>query len=385
MRLHPMAEKVIERVTAYRRALHRIPEEGLKEHRTHAYIMRELAHLKPDSLSPIGGTGVKCVFRGSGDGPSLAFRADMDALKVAEKTGLPFASRNEGYMHACGHDGHMAALMGLALCVCAMRDAGRLLGNAVLLFQPAEESCGGAAALIADGALDDPRVDEIYGMHLFPDVELGSLSLCAGPMMASDYEFDVEVLGKAAHVAMPHKGQNALDAANALYQRLKALPQAGDPAELALFNIGRMEGGEQRNVVPRDATLQCVLRTYSAQALCDLKDKIQAAMEGTARAYDVVVALKDKVYYPAVENDTALARRFTKLIGDTRPQKPLLIAEDFSYYQLRRPGLFFFVGTGEEGRRSALHADTFDFNEAALGYGLSAYLELLFDRNVRIG
>ncbi len=380
MHIHPMAERLLPRVAAWRRALHRIPEEGLQEHKTHAYLMRALRAMRPDSLAAIADTGIRCVFRGSGAERTLAFRADIDALKVAEQTGLPFASQHEGMMHACGHDGHMAALLGLGACAAALRDVGRLKGNVVLLFQPAEESSGGAARMIAEGALFDPHVDEIYGLHLYPGVELGEVSCCAGPMMASDYEFDIEVTGKGAHAAMPQKGDNALDAANALYARLKALPQLCDPTELALFNIGRMEGGEQRNVVPKDAALECVLRTYSSDALCDLRDRIRLTIEGVARAYNVVISLKDRVFYPAVVNPEDMAERLGRQLGGIVAQKPLLIAEDFSFYQRERPGLYFFVGTGEEGKREGLHSDAFDFSDAALGYALSAHLAVLFDR-----
>jgi amidohydrolase len=381
MQLHPMAEKILPRVAAHRRALHRIPEEGLSEFKTHAYLMRELALLRPNALNPLCGTGIKCVFRGDGDGRNLAFRADIDALRIQEKTGLPFASQHEGMMHACGHDGHMAALLGLAACVSAIRDTGYLAGNVTLIFQPAEESCGGAARMIAEGALEDPHVDEVYGLHLFPDVPLGYVSCCAGPMMASDYEFDLDITGKDAHVAMPQHGANALDAANALYTRLKALPQLTDPTELALFNIGRMEGGEQRNVVPKEANIQCVLRTYTTESLCDLRDRIDMAVEGTARAYGVVIALKDKVFYPAVDNPREMVSRLEAQVGGRFiPQKRLLIAEDFSYYQRERPGLFFFVGTGEAGHPTALHADTFDFAPEALGVAVSSFLDILLDR-----
>ena len=378
--LHPLAEKVLPRVNAYRRALHSIPELGLCEHKTHAALMRFLEPLAPDVLTPINGTGIKCVFRGKGERGAIAFRADMDALQVVERTGLPFASEHDGLTHACGHDGHMANLLGLALCLSAMREADELRGDVVLLFQPAVESSGGAQGMIEEGALDDPYVEEVYGLHLFPDVDLGQVSCCAGPMMASDYEFDIDIAGQGAHTAMPQNGKNALDAAAALYTRLKALPQLCDPTELALLNIGRIEGGDQRNVVPARAHMQCVTRTYSQDTHLAIQEGMRLAIEGTARAYDVVLTLTDKVYYPAVVNPREMAERLDKQLGGIQWQKALLIAEDFSFYQKERPGLYFFVGTGEDGRRAPLHSDVFDFDETALGYALSAFLYILFDR-----
>lgn len=379
--MHPLAAKVLPKMAEYRRFLHRIPELGNAEYKTHAALMRFLAPLEPNVLRAVNGTGVHCVFRGSGDRSAIAFRADIDALQVAEKTDLPFASEHPGFMHACGHDGHMANLLGMALCLCAMRAEDRLKGDVSLIFQPAEESTGGAQGMIAQGVLDDPHAGEIYGMHLFPDVDLGQVSCCSGAMMASDYEFDVDITGRGAHTAMPQKGKNALDAANALYARLKAVPQMCDPAELALLNVGRMEGGGQRNVVPASAQLQCVVRTYTDGTLAELRENIRLAAEGTARAYDVVVALRDRVYYPPVINPPEMADRLGRQLGGALRQKPLLIAEDFSFYQRQRPGLFFFVGTGEDGRRSPLHSDAFDFDDKALGYALSAFLYILFDRH----
>lgn len=381
MTMHPLAERALPKAAQYRRALHRIPELGHAEHKTHAALMRFLEPLAPDSVETMNGTGIRCVYRGRGERPAIAFRADMDGLQVTERTGLPFASEHPGFMHACGHDGHMANLLGLAMCLRAIRDAGRLRGDVTLIFQPAEESTGGAQGMIAGGALENPHVGEVYGLHLFPDVDLGQVSCCPGAMMASDYEFDVDVTGRGAHTAMPQNGANALDAANALYARLKALPQLCDPTELALFNIGRMEGGDQRNVVPAQAKMQCVVRTYESGILAELRENIRVALEGTARIYDVVVALRDRVYYPPVINPPDMADRLDRQLGGVIRQKPLLIAEDFSFYQRERPGLFFFVGTGEEGRRASLHGDTFDFDDRALGYALSAFLHILFDRH----
>lgn len=381
MQPHPLAQRIRPQLIRWRQALHRIPEEGDHEHATQAYLLRQLTAMRPDVLTSIGGTGLKCVFEARGAKRALAFRADMDALPIAEETGLPFASEHPGWMHACGHDGHMTALLGLAACCAALRAADKLPCHVVLLFQPAEETTGGAQKLIEQGALDDPYVSEVFGLHLMPDVPLGRYACCEGAMMASDYEFDIELLGRSAHGAMPQHGVNAMDAAAALYTQLKAIPLSIAPGELALLNVGTVKGGDGRNIVPALARMECVARTYTAETLELIKEKTQRAIAGIARAHEVVITQTDIVYYPPVINPRhlvqALARR---LGGEMITQTPLLIAEDFSFYQRARPALFIFVGTGSEGCRHPLHSSHFTYEDEALLYALSAHLMMLFDR-----
>ncbi|MDO5378919.1 MAG: amidohydrolase, partial [Clostridia bacterium] len=200
----------LPRLETHRRALHQIPELGYREQKTHDYIMRHLQALAPDDLRVFAQTGVRAVFRGSGEGRTVAFRADMDALPVDEATGCAFASRHAGCMHACGHDGHMANLLTFAEWVAEHRDA--LKDYVVLLFQPAEETVGGAKRMIDEGALDDPHVDVVYGMHMMPDVPKGKIACCAGPIMAQTSEIDFVIHGRSAHGATPHLGVDAITA-----------------------------------------------------------------------------------------------------------------------------------------------------------------------------
>ena len=176
------AERFLPRLREHRRALHRIPELGYREQKTHEYLMRHLQALEPDSLRVFAQTGIRAVFMGDGTGRTVAFRADMDALPVGEETGRPFASEHPGSMHACGHDGHMANLLVFAEWIAANRRA--LRDNVVLLFQPAEETTGGAKRMIDEGAMENPHVDAVYGMHMMPDVPKGTIAACAGPIMA---------------------------------------------------------------------------------------------------------------------------------------------------------------------------------------------------------
>ena len=200
----------LELLKRHRRALHRIPEIGDTEFKTQAYLIRELELLKPDDLRIYAGTGVRAVFRGNGCGRVLAFRSDIDALPVTEETGCSYASEHPGYMHACGHDGHMANLLVFAKWLSDHREA--LVDDVVLLFQPAEETVGGAKRMIDEGALEDPHVDVIYGMHMMPDVPKGKIASCAGPIMAQTCEMDFVIHGKSAHGATPHLGKDAITA-----------------------------------------------------------------------------------------------------------------------------------------------------------------------------
>ena len=203
-------DHLLERLKIHRRALHRIPEVGYTEKKTQAYILDQLSKLKPDDLRVFAETGVRAVFKGDGSGRVVAFRSDIDALPVKEQTGVCFASEHDGFMHACGHDGHMANLLVFAEIIAQMRS--QLADDVVLLFQPAEETIGGAKRMIDEGALKDPDVDVVYGMHLMPDVPKGSIACCEGPIMAQTCEMDFVIHGRSAHGATPHLGVDSITA-----------------------------------------------------------------------------------------------------------------------------------------------------------------------------
>lgn len=381
MQPHPLAQRLRPQLVRWQRALHQIPEIGNEEHKTHAYLMRQLAAMSPDVLEPVAGTGIKCVFMAPGAQRALAFRSDIDALPAQEATGLPHASTHPGMMHACGHDAHMAALLGFAACCAALRAAGKLPCNVVLIFQPAEETTGGARRMVQTGVLDDPYVSEVFGLHVMPDVPLGRIACCEGGMMAGDYEFDIEIMGRSAHGALPHQGINSLDAAVALYTQLKAIPLALAPGEFSLLNIGLVQGGTNRNIVPEKSRMEGTVRMYTTDTLRKIKEKIERSAAGIAAAHDVVITHREVVYFPPVINPRHLVTSLAEALqGELITQQPLLIAEDFSYYQQERPGLFAFVGTGSKGHTHPLHSSHFCYEDDALIHALSTHLLLLFTR-----
>lgn len=365
-----------------RRALHAIPETAHEEYLTHAYLMEQLSALEPDMLSPIAGTGIRCVFMGraqvEGARRTIALRADMDALGVSENTGREFCSTRPGFMHACGHDGHMATMLAVAR-FCA-RNRERLRDNVVILFQPAEEADGGAELIIAADGLENPHVDEVYGMHVMPTLPSGTIACPDGPLMASACEMDIVISGRAAHGAMPHLGNDALAAAVALYGMLQTVfTRQTDPFERKVFTVGAMEAGTRRNVVAERAVMHATLRTYSDELEARCMELIRSHCEAIERAYGVSCRIDVLTRYLPVINDPHAASRVREAAGDMCVDtKPLMIAEDFSFYQRRARGAFFFCGTAKDGRYdSPLHASDFDLDEASLLNGLKVFIGLM--------
>lgn len=364
-------------VRAHRRALHRIPELGYSEQKTQAYILKELQALAPDEVRVFAQTGVRAVFRGNGQGRVVAFRADIDALPVKEETGCAFASEHPGFMHACGHDGHMANLLTLARWLADHR--AKLVDDVVLLFQPAEETTGGAKRMIDEGALENPHVDVVYGMHVMPDVPKGKIAACAGPIMAQTSEMNLIIHGRSAHGATPHLGCDAVTAMGHLITMLQtSVARSVDPCQQALITIGRVQAGTQRNILADEAVLEGIVRTFSNQVYDGLEACIRRDMQAVDTAFGTHTDFERNVYYPCVDNDPVEFERVRALLGERFMQaKPKMTAEDFSFYQLSAPGVFVFCGVGDEMHSSPLHAATFDFDEAALLPALALFAGLV--------
>ena len=374
------ASRYEQQLRKHRRALHRIPELGYEEIKTHEYLMRHLEKLAPDDLRVFAQTGIRAVFRGDGTGRVIAFRSDIDALPIQEATGCTFASEHSGRMHACGHDGHMANLLTFAQWLSEHRS--QLKDDVVLLFQPAEETTGGARRMIEEGALEEPHVQAVYGMHMMPDVPLGKVSTCVGAMMAQTCEMDFVIRGKASHGAMPHLGRDAVMAMAHLLTLLQTtVARSVDPAQPALLTIGHVEAGHQRNIIADEAKLEGIIRTFSNTVYEGLESCILQDMAGVDSAFGTKTEMVKRVFYPCVENDADEVARIGAILGDRFVQeKPRMIAEDFSYDQLGVPGVFVFCGCRDEKHTSPLHADTFDFDERALVTGLALFIGLVNQR-----
>ena len=367
----------LEEIRAHRRALHRIPEVGENEYKTQAYILEHLKTLAPDDLRIFADTGVRAVFRGNGKGRVIAFRSDIDALPVKEETACAYTSEHDGYMHACGHDGHMANLLAFASWLHA--NQARLADDVVLLFQPAEETVGGADRMVREGALENPHVDVVYGMHVMPDIPKGKIATCAGPLMAQTCEMDFVIHGQAAHGATPHLGKDAISAmAHLLTMFQTTVARSVDPCQQALLTIGKIEAGQQRNILASRAQMEGIVRTFSNKVYEELEACILDDLKGIQAAFGVKAEFIKRVYYPCVDNDASEFERVKAQLGERFVQaKPRMTAEDFSFYQISVPGVFVFCGTMDEEHNAPLHSSKFDFDESALIPALALFAGLV--------
>lgn len=352
-----------------RRALHQIPELERELPQTLAYLRQSLAPLPCRIFSPA--ESALCAFFDFGRPSALAFRADMDALPVTEKTGLAFASRHPGRMHACGHDGHMAMLLGLAHAWEAIRDS--LPHNLLLIFQPAEETTGGAADICSQGVLDEYRVSRIFGCHLWPGLPEGQAFARPGPMMARSSEVTLTIRGRSVHIANRQQGNDALLAGAEFLRAAYAFMDAGfPPAEPRVLGFGRMESGQVRNALSDHTRLEGTLRVFNDQVFAQAQQGLQALAEETAAQQGCQAALAFSPGYPPLLNDPALVALAGDLLSPL--PAPSMTTDDFSFFAQARPSLFFFLGVGEQA--APLHNPAFDFNEAVLSRGLDIFLAL---------
>lgn len=368
-------------MTEHRRWFHMYPELDFQVANTRGHIMSELTELGVDSVE-VFAEGVRGIIYVDNSHLTLAFRADMDALELQEQTDAEYKSTVAGRMHACGHDGHMAILLGIAKW--AVENRSSLRHNIVLIFQPAEETIGGALPMIEEGVLRDPEADAIFAFHIFPHIDQGKMGLKAGPLMAQTTEFDIELEGKTAHGAMPHKGIDTIVAATNLIDGLQTLmTRRIDPLDHALITIGRLEAGERRNILAEKAILEGIIRTFDDNVYMELKEDIIKMIEGIKISYGVRGEFKELTYYPAVDNDKKLADKVANILGEEilKSTKPLMIAEDFSYYQKEIPGLLMLLGSKnpEKGYIHPLHSNKFDFDEKILLIGVQAMVDIILN------
>lgn len=364
----------------WRQDLHRIPELGFQENKTATYLRNELDQMGLH-WEAVCQTGT-VVFFDLGHSSTIAFRSDMDGLPVSESTSLPFASEHQGQMHACGHDGHMAILLGFAAWLISHKD--QVKQNILLIFQPAEEGPGGAQDLVATGFVDKYRVQAIYGLHLFPELPEGLLATKPGPLMAQTGEIHIKIQGKGAHVGLAYQGIDSLLIAAGLVQQYQNIVTRQIPAlETVVLHIGKLHAGEAVNVVAPSAELAGTIRTFSKERFMEVIQKMTALHQAAELAYGCKINFSAVPMYPPVLNDLGLTKSLFKYWSDAQLtfselSSPYLLAEDFSYYQEKVPGVFFFLGTRnkEKGYTSGLHNSQFNFDESVLLRGVQAFAEI---------
>jgi amidohydrolase len=383
------AERLAPAVGAVRRDLHAHPELSNREERTGRLVAERLRSLGLEVRHPVARTGVVAVLRGGRPGRVVALRADMDALPIQEKSEKPYKSENAGVMHACGHDTHTAMLLGVAEVLVKLK--ARLPGTVVFLFQPAEEGPpqgeeGGAKLMVKEGALDEPKVEAIFGLHVGLGVDVGRIGWSDGPLMASADTFTIEVLGKTVHGAMPHLGLDPVPVAAEIVSALQlVVSRQVDAQDPKVLTIGRIQGGTRFNIIADRVVMDGTLRTFSPAVRADIKERMARTVAGVAAAHGTTASVRYRDEgSDATVNDTALARAsrpaLERVFGASNvyPIRPLMVAEDFSVYGNKAPAVLLILGTRNraKGIESVNHTPDFDIDEAALPLGVRTLVTL---------
>lgn len=370
---------LLPEVTKFRQDLHQIPELGLQEFKTCQYLKGALASLGVREVHEVLDTGLVAVFRSGKPGKTLAFRTDIDALPITEESGVAFYSQHEGRMHACGHDGHMATMLGFAKYLSEHPD--EIIGTIVLIFQPAEEGPGGAQLMIDAGVLEKFKVEQIVGLHVFPDFEEGVIACKKGGMMARNGEVNITVYGKSAHGAQPQQGADAILAASAIIQGLHSIVSRNlSPLDSAVLTFGEIHGGDAMNIIPGKVELHGTTRAFSDTVYDKLTNRITTLATDIAQAYDCQAEVDFNHMYRVVDNDAKMVDALKVVAGDSYLESaPYLLAEDFSMFQQKIPGLFFFVGIRNEAKDAIypLHSNKLRFDEKNLLGGIQCYVDLI--------
>jgi amidohydrolase len=376
-RLRERSDRLAAEMVACRRDLHRHPELAFEEWRTAERIANRLRRLGLEPETGVAVTGVVARLGAARPrGPAVLLRADMDALPIQEVRGREYGSTIDGRMHACGHDGHVAMLLGAATLLAERRD--ELQRDVVFCFQPAEESGGGAARMIGEGVLERHGVGEAYALHLWSPLAAGLAAVRAGPTMAAQDEFAARVLGRGGHGALPHQAADPIVAAAHAVAALQAVvSRSVDPVEPAVVTVGSLHAGSAPNVIPGEARLEGTLRSFTDPVREILRRRVREVLESSASAHGCRLEFTLREGYPAVVNDpvaAGLARAAaTRVFGaaNVLEPAPLAAAEDFAYFLQRCPGAFIFLGAGnaERGVTAPHHANDFDIDESALPRG----------------
>jgi hippurate hydrolase len=369
-----------EEVAAWRHDFHTYPELQYDVERTAGKVVELLQAFGVDEVATgIGRTGVVAVIRGNKTGRTIGLRADMDALPIRERTGKPYASQNAGKMHACGHDGHTAMLLGAAKYLAETRN---FAGTAVLIFQPAEEGGAGGRAMVEDGLMDRFGIEEVYGLHNMPGLPVGSFAIRPGGIMAATDEFTIIIEGPGGHAAMPDKTVDPIVAAAQVILALQTIVSRNvDPLRAAVVSVTMLEAGDAFNIIPRRVKLTGTVRTLEEDVRSLAETRLKTITTTLCQAFGVTAEVAYRRGYPVTVNapqQTELAAAAARAIaGDDRVDAAAdgtMGGEDFAYMLQARPGAYIFLGNGSS---SQLHSDTYDFNDDAIPIGVSYWSRLV--------
>ena len=382
MNIRPEVEAIKDILIQWRRDFHQYPELGFEEHRTSSIIAETLISFGMSPKTGVGKTGVTADLN-FGGGPTIALRADMDALPMQETSGLSFSSKHDGVMHACGHDGHMAMLLGTAKILSQMDK--ELTGTIRFIFQPAEEGEGGARYMIKDGCLEG--VDEIYGIHVWNYQPVGEVGAKEGPILAAADLFDIIIKGVGGHGATPQGTVDTVIVAAHLIQALQTIVSRNtNPLESTVITIGEINGGHNFNIIADKVRLAGTTRAYTKENRSMIQRRMQEIIDGIAKSFGAEITFNYTDGYPPTINHAGPVKKVLqaagKVVGPGAGEPYLSMGgEDFSYYLQKVPGCFFFVGSAPDGQRqfsTPHHCSHFNMDESALSVGNERYIKRSF-------
>ncbi len=378
-------------LTQVRRHLHQHPELGMKEYETTAFIHKELTAMGIEVVPIKADTGVLGIIQGEKPGPATvtALRADIDALPILEKTGLPYASKNEGVMHACGHEGHTTILLGVAKLLNSMRD--KFSGTIKLIFQPGEETLLGAKSMVAAGVLENPPVDTIVALHAWPQIEVGTIGVWPGPYMASADKFTFKVFGGGGHGAYPHRSRDPLLAATYAVQAVNTIiSREVDAADKVAISVCTIHGGTAFNIIPEEVVFTGTVRCHDNTVRNSIKEKMERIVGGVVAAFGCGYELDYEYGIPPVVNHPEVIKLVSQAadqaLGENHViqlDRPVMGSEDFSCFLEKVPyGAFFRLGVKAKGAEEMrVHNDHFDFDDDALPVGVAVLTQFVLNKN----
>ena len=385
----PVVNRIAEfhkEMIAWRRHIHANPETAFEEHDTADYVALRLHEFGIDVHRGLAGTGVVGTLKGEKeDGPAIVLRADMDALDMEEKNAFGHKSRNPGKMHACGHDGHTAMLLGAAKYLAETR---RFAGTVHFVFQPAEENEGGGRVMIEDGLFERFPAESVYGMHNIPGIPVGEFAVRPGPIMASFDIFEITLTGTGTHAAMPHLGRDAMVAAAQLVTALQTIrSRTVSPFDSAVISVTQMHAGDTWNVIPEEVVVRGTTRAFKEHVQEHMESEIRRISAGIAAGFAVAAEIRYERRYPPTVNDPREADLTARVAGGVAgganvslDKDPMMGAEDFAFMLNEKPGAYIWIGNGPRDGGCMLHNPNYDFNDDILPIGASYWARLVETR-----
>ncbi|OPZ94266.1 MAG: N-acyl-L-amino acid amidohydrolase [Firmicutes bacterium ADurb.Bin419] len=378
---------ILDEIKSIRRKIHQFPELGFNEFKTSSLIATYLEKLGLSVTKGIAGTGVTALLEGIAPGPTVAIRADMDALPILEENDVQYASANKGIMHACGHDVHTSIALGAANILSKNRD--KITGNVKFIFQPAEEGLGGAKEMINEGVLKNPKVDAIIALHVSPGIKSGQISISSGPVMASPAEFEIEITGKGGHAAEPQKAVDPIVIGTNITNLFQTIVSRNvDPLKSAVLSVTCFHAGTAFNIIPSKATIKGTVRSFDPLIHKEISRKMNAILSSVTDGMEAEYTFEYKLGYPSVINSKEVVDLIVEASSKVIPEKKIILgnqasmlAEDFSYYLNNIPGALFNLGCTHptDEHFENLHSSKFNVDESCIATGMEIFAQTVMD------